>query len=73
MADEKKVPLPDEAFEMVAGGVDLGQGLGDCLQPCPKCGSDDVTALNVWWGDKNIYYDLLCNNCGNKWTYVHPQ
>ena len=73
MADEKRGALPNEALEMVAGGVDVGSAPGDSPQPCPKCGSDDVTVLNIWWGEKDLYYDLLCNNCGNKWTYRCPQ
>ena len=65
LARENKVPLPDEALEIIAGGQDVD---GSCAPKkyCPKCGSHNtVCTKNDWY----IYYwEFHCNDCGHNWS-----
>ncbi|MDO4851108.1 MAG: Nif11-like leader peptide family natural product precursor [Actinomycetota bacterium] len=62
LAKEAKVPLPDEALAVIAGGDD--QDAGSCRhEDCPKCGSKDT----VDDGTDGRYWYWHCNTCGYKW------
>ena len=61
LAKEAEIPLPDEALEAIAGGVETE--VGKCRPKkanCPKCGSSNVV---YEWLD----YEFICNDCGYRW------
>ena len=58
LAKEAKVPVPDEALEVIAGGVDVeAVGCGKKRQ-CPNCGSQDTKFIH---GKASLWH---CNSCG---------
>lgn len=70
LAKEKKVPIPEEALEAIAGGT--GQEVGDCFDrkkkikvTCPQC-SDST---NVAWDSRNDKgeYHFHCWHCDYQW------
>ena len=58
LAKEAKIPLPDEALAVIAGGDDEPD-LESCKKiRCRKCGSTKVTFIDCYH---------LCENCGFYW------
>lgn len=64
LANEAKVPLPDEALAAIAGGDDPEtEGCKDPIK-CPKCGSTNVD-VKIHGG---LFADCYCQNCGYEWS-----
>ena len=59
---EKKIPVPDEKLESVAGGEDVEAAVVKDDPLCPKCGSSNVMLIDFpdkcWWH---------CYDCGYEW------
>ena len=65
LARESKTPLPDEALEGVAGGVDP-EAVGCGEWKCPRCGSTNIVTR-----DESVPGGIIrhhtCKSCGYKW------
>ena len=66
LAGERKVPLPAEALEAIAGGNGSPQNCGGAR--CPKCGGTNLTKEKVDYssGDPIVHYK--CNSCGDEFV-----
>ena len=71
LAKDAKIPLPDEALAVIAGGDD--SEVGYCVNPkCPRCGSRNTEEIDgAVEGKSGIVFDparYRCKDCGYKWT-----
>ena len=63
LSTEKKIPLPEEALEAIAGGA--GAGTKNCGKvKCPSCGSTKIKTLSVTNRELGWEYVYKCEKCG---------
>ena len=68
LAAEKKVPLPDEALEAIAGGTGAeADGCGSSKPKCPECGSKNTVFLYKTERELGWLLRYRCNNCKYEW------
>ena len=42
-----------------------------CLNKCPKCNSDEISASNYESGSNDISCDVICEKCGIQWFEIY--
>ena len=68
LAREKKIPLPDDALEAIAGGEEHDPRNCRPDPPrCPHCGSDNTVTKCMETAPGAFTYYFHCNACGYEW------
>ena len=69
----EKEPLRSELLEAISGGADVK--IADGYQTkCPKCGSANVTMLQIVYEVPSyIVADFKCNDCGTCYMDIVPK
>lgn len=44
----------------------IGLYVGDGIERCPCCGSDQVTPNSEYYSNTSVYVEYLCNSCGSR-------
>ena len=66
LAEEKGVPVPDEALDAIAGGK--GRNLKNChTLACPNCGSSRIGTFREDDSTGRYITAYRCSNCGYRW------